>query len=136
MSAGNSYDGPVLEGVKACLAAALGVDAEKVTPPASLVRDLGAESIDFLDVIFRLEKRFGIKIPRDDLFPEKILTNPQFVKNGRLSPAGLEELKRKLTAIDLTEFGRDPVIAKLPELFTVKMILDYVASRTRQPVSG
>lgn len=132
MSNVNASDGVVLEGVQACLAAALGLEPSAVTAEASLVRDLGAESIDFLDIIFRLEKRFAIKIPRDDLFPEKILTNPQLTKNGRLTSEGVEALKQKLRTIDLAEFAKDPVIAKLPELFTVRMILEYVTNRVAQ----
>ncbi|NIP86861.1 MAG: acyl carrier protein, partial [Planctomycetales bacterium] len=62
----------VFDKVQAALVDALGVDDDEVTPEATLVGDLGAESIDFLDIVFRLEKAFSIKIPRGELFPEDI----------------------------------------------------------------
>ena len=61
--------------VRTALTEALGVDDEEVVPEATMVGDLGAESIDFLDIVFRLEKSFGIEIPRSELFTEDILTN-------------------------------------------------------------
>ena len=65
----------VFEKVRTALVDALGVDEDEVKPQATLVGDLGAELIDFLDIVFRLEKSFDIKIPRGELFPEDILTN-------------------------------------------------------------
>ena len=62
--------------IRTALVDALGVDDDEVTPEATLVGDLGAESIDFLDIVFRLEKTFDIKIPRGELFPDNVLNNP------------------------------------------------------------
>ena len=62
----------ILEKVTETLVDALGVDDDEVTSEATLVDDLGAESIDFLDIVFRLEKNFSIKIPRGELFPENL----------------------------------------------------------------
>ena len=58
--------------VQESLVDALGVDDDEVTGDATLVGDLGAESIDFLDIVFKLEKAFGITIPREELSPEDI----------------------------------------------------------------
>ena len=66
----------------------------------TLVGDLGAESIDFLDIVFRLEKAFDIKIPRGELFPEDILTNAQYVQNGKVTPEGLAQLKQRMPFAD------------------------------------
>ena len=85
----------VFEKVKETLVDALGVDDEEVTATATLTGDLGAESIDFLDIVFRLEKSFNIKIPRGELFPDNILNNPEFVQDGRLTTAGLQQLKQR-----------------------------------------
>src|SRR6478736_3791769 len=74
----------VFEKVRTCLVDALGVDDDEVTPEATMVGDLGAESIDFLDIVFRLEKTFNIKIPRGELFPEDILSNAQYVQDGKV----------------------------------------------------
>ena len=78
----------VFEKIQAALVDALGVDEEDVTPEATLVGDLGAESIDFLDIVFRLEKAFDIKIPRGELFPEDILTDAKYVQDGKVTEAG------------------------------------------------
>jgi len=112
-----------------CLVEALGVDEEEVTPQASLTKDLGSESIDFLDIVFRLEKGFNIKIPRGDLFPENIFNNEQFVQNGLLTPAGLEELKKRLPHADLTEFSKNPNVREVADLFTVGMIVNYIDTK-------
>ena len=120
----------IFQGVRDCLINALGVSESQVTLESSLVKDLGAESIDFLDVVFRLEKTFGIKIPRGDLFPENLLTNPAFVKDGRITPAGLAELKRKLSHVDFTAFEDNPLVSRLSDIFTVKMIVDYLYDKT------
>ena len=72
----------VFEKVREALVDALGVDDDEVTPQATMVGDLGAESIDFLDIVFKLEKGFDIQIPRDELFPDDILTNAEFVQDG------------------------------------------------------
>src|ERR1700722_16628991 len=83
----------VFSKVKEVLTTALAVDDDEVTPEARLSEDLGAESIDYLDISFQLEKTFGIKIPKGELFPENIFTNPEFVQNGKVTPKGLAELK-------------------------------------------
>ena len=79
----------VFEKVKDSLMEALGVDDDEVAPGATMVGDLGAESIDFLDIVFRLEKAFEIEIPRKELFPEDILTNAQFIEDGKVTRAWL-----------------------------------------------
>ena len=115
--------------VQGCLVDALGVEEDEVTPEATLAGDLGAESIDYLDIIFRIEKAFGIKIDRSEMFPEDIFNNPDFVKDGRLTPEGLDLLKKRLPYTDLSRFEADPQVADLRDLFTVQMIVDYVASK-------
>ena len=82
-----TYD-EIFDKVQTTLVDALGVDEEDVTREATLQGDLGAESIDFLDIVFRLEREFGIKIPRGELFPdEKLFTDPNFVKDGKMTEA-------------------------------------------------
>jgi len=119
----------VLEKVKDCIAKALETDAADIKAEAKLMADLGAESIDFLDIVFRLEKAFKIKIPRDDLFPEKVLTDARYVKSGRITEEGLALLKTKMPKVDFTSFEKDPLVARLPDLFTVQMIVDYIERR-------
>lgn len=117
----------ILQKVKEILVDALGVDDDEVTPEAALMRDLGAESIDFLDIVFRLEKAFAIKIPREELFPaENLMGNSEFVTDGKLTEKGLNELREKMPHTDITEFEKDPDINKLADLFTVNAIVNYV----------
>ncbi len=117
------------EKVQEVLMEALGVDEEEVTPEAKISADLGAESIDYLDITFRLEKAFDIKIPRGELVPEQLLNNPEYVQDGKLTPEGLAQLKQRMTHADLTEFERDPEVAKIMDLFTVQTIVNYVMSK-------
>lgn len=119
----------VFSKVQTALVDALGVDEEEVTPQARLVGDLGAESIDFLDIVFRLEKAFDIKIPRGELFPEDILTNAEYVQNGRLTPDGLVQLKARMPFADLTNFSANPAVQDFGNLLTVQDMCRYVQSK-------
>ena len=119
----------IYEKVKAALVDALGVDDDEVTPEATMVGDLGAESIDFLDIVFRLEKAFGIKIPRSELFPEDVLSSTDFVVNGKLNEAGLAALKERMPFVDLTKFEANPSVQNFPNTLTVEDMVRYVASK-------
>lgn len=119
----------ILKQVKTVIAQALKVAEDKVAPGASLIKDLGAESIDFLDIVFRLEKTFKIKIPKGELFPEKLLTDPTFAKDGRVTSAGLDELRKRIPNGQWDEFSKNPVVANLGEVFTVGMIVDYLSDK-------
>jgi acyl carrier protein len=119
----------VFEKVQETLAAALGIEKDDIHPQSSLVRDLGAESIDFIDIIFRLEKTFDIKIPSGDLFPGHILNDERFVSQGRVTEAGLAELKARVPYLDVEAFGRDPQVTKMGDFFTVQMVMNYLKDR-------
>ena len=120
----------IMQQVQEVLVDALGVDDDEVTSEATLMGDLGAESIDFLDIVFRLEKVFGIKIPREELFPaENLMTDSEFVHNGKLTEKGLAELREKMPHTDITAFESDPDINKLADLFTVNAIVNYVEGK-------
>lgn len=120
----------VLQSVQEVLVDALGVDDEEVTGEATLMGDLGAESIDFLDIVFRLEKAFGIKIPREELFPvETMMNNPEYVQGGKLTQKGLAAMRKEMPHTDLAGFELDPDINKLGNLFTVNSVVNYVESK-------
>ena len=120
----------IFEKVQEVLVDALGLDDDEVTKDATLMGDLGAESIDFLDIVFRLEKSFGIKVPREELFPaESLMNNPDYVSGGKLTDSGLAEFKAKMPHTDFSSFEADPDINKLPDLFTVKSIVNFVEQR-------
>lgn len=121
----------VFEKVQETLVDALGVDDDEVTAQATLTGDLGAESIDFLDIVFRLEKAFDIKIPRGELFPDNILNNPEFVQDGKLTEVGLAQLKKRMPHADFSEFEQNPDINKMAELFKVQTIINYVMGKIK-----
>lgn len=120
----------IFDKVKATLVDALNADDDQVTPAARLQADLGAESIDFLDIVFRLEREFGIKIPRGELFPESIFQgDPSLVQNGVVTATGLKELRDKMPfaePADLDKFAADPKLDKMGDLFTVNLIVRYI----------
>ncbi|MDP6722461.1 MAG: acyl carrier protein [Pirellulaceae bacterium] len=115
--------------VQETLVDALGVDDDEVTPDATMVGDLGAESIDFLDIVFRLEKAFEIEIPRSELFPEDVLTSAEYVQDGSVTQAGIEELKKRMPFADLTKFESNPVVQEFGNLLTVSDLCRYVESK-------
>jgi acyl carrier protein len=109
---------------------ALGLDEDDVTEEATLMGDLGAESIDFLDIVFRLEKTFNIKVPREELFPaESVLNNPEFVSGGKLTSKGLAELRARMPHTDLSDFEKDPDVNKIADLFTVGAIVNFLEAK-------
>jgi acyl carrier protein len=116
--------------VQETLVDALGVDEDEVTEEATLMGDLGAESIDFLDIVFRLEKTFGIKIPREELFPaENLLNDSEYVDNGKLTEVGLARLKTQMPHVDFGDFEQDPDLNRIPDLFRVQSIVNYVDTK-------
>jgi acyl carrier protein len=119
--------------VAGVLVEALNVDEHEITPAASLQGDLGAESIDFLDIVFRLEREFGIKIPRGELFPESVFQgDPEFVQEGRVSDQGMEELRLRMPYAALDGFDHDRRLSAIPDLFTVNLVAHYIAWKIGQ----
>jgi acyl carrier protein len=122
-----SATGEIDTRVARVLVEALNADRDDIAPGTTLQGDLGAESIDFLDIVFRLEREFGIKIPRGELFPESIFQgDPDFVQNGRVTEKGLEELRQRMPFADLSGFEKSPEVSKLSDLFTVDLITRYI----------
>ena len=124
--------------VQGVLEDALGVDAEEVTPTATLREDLGAESIDFLDIVFRLEKAFTtdpakpFKIPRGELFPENLpamMADERFVKVGKITPMGSAELKKRMPFADFSQFDKNPTLEAAQSLLNVQTVVNYIQSK-------
>jgi acyl carrier protein len=112
------------------LVEALNVDEEEIQPGSTLQGDLGAESIDFLDIVFRLEREFGIKIPRGELFPESIFQgDPEMVQNSKVTDKGMAELRARMPFADLSQFEKSRDIAQISDLFTVELITRYVQGK-------
>jgi acyl carrier protein len=119
----------IFEKVKEALVDALGVDDDEITPEATLQGDLDAESIDFLDIVFRLEKAFDIKIERGELFPEDILTNTEYVQDGKLNATGIAKLKERMPFAELSAFEANPVVQNLGKQLTVQDMCNFVAHK-------
>jgi len=120
----------IYEKVQETLVDALGVDDDDVSPEATLVGDLGAESIDFLDIVFRLEKSFDIKIPRGELFPENLAAaDSGFIKDGQVTEAGLAELRAKMPHANVDKLAADPKVENIQNLFTVGMICKFLENK-------
>jgi len=119
----------IFDKVREALVDALGVDDDEVTAEATLQGDLDAESIDFLDIVFRLEKAFDIKIERGELFPEDILTNADYVQDGKVNEAGILKLRERMPFADLTKFEAEPVVQNLGQQLTVKDMCNFVAHK-------
>jgi acyl carrier protein len=130
----------IYENVREVLEEALGADEDEITMDASLTGDLEAESIDFLDIVFRLEKTFStddrpFKISQGELFPENLMENPEWVDNGRFTDAGMEMLKERMPHVDFSGFEDDRDVNKVAELITVKSIVDFVDRKLSQPAA-
>lgn len=121
----------IFEAVKDVLEEALGVDEDEITPDATLTGDLEAESIDFLDIVFRLEKRFSsqdhpFKIEQGELFPENLMENEQWVRDGKFTDEGLDMIKQRMPHLDIEVLEQNRDVDKISELFTVQSIVDFV----------
>ena len=115
------------------LVESLNADENDLTPTATLQGDLGAESIDFLDIVFRLEREFEITIPRGELFPESVFRgDAEFVSEGQITAKGLDKLRARMPYADLGSFDRDRRLSAVPDLFTVDLITRYIAWKLGQ----
>ena len=115
--------------VRDVLVDALAVDEEEVTPQATLTGDLGAESIDFLDIVFKLDQAFGFKIAQGELFPENVQQNPELVQDGKVTPTGIAALKARLPHADFAKLEKDPKVGNVAEIFTVEALVRFVQKK-------
>jgi acyl carrier protein len=119
--------------VASVLVEALNADEDEITPAATLQKDLGAESIDMLDIVFRLEREFDIKIPRGELFPESVFQgDPEFLRDGRVTDEGMRELWSRMPYADLHGFDQDRQFSGIPDLFTVDLVCRYITWKLQQ----
>ena len=127
----------ILQNVRQVLEEALGADEEDITPEATLTGDLEAESIDFLDIVFRLEKKFStptkpFKISQGELFPENLAgADTEFVQEGMVTEKGIAELRARMPHADVDAFAEDPKVENIQELFTVDMICKFLESKLK-----
>ena len=115
--------------MKEILEDALGVDEDEVKPDASLFADLGAESIDVLDIGFRLEKEFGIKVEQSELFPEALFNDPQYVQDSKVTDAGMDELRKRVPYAKLDELDASRDVNQFKNAITVDTMVQFVQSK-------
>ena len=119
----------IFEQVREVLVDALAVDEDEVEMDSTLVDDLGAESLDLLDIVFQLEKKFDIKIDRGELIPTEKLDDPKYVQDGKLTADGLAMLQEALPSANLETFLQNPVIQNLAKILSVKDLVHLVKSK-------
>lgn len=119
----------IISKVQKCVANALGRDEEECELDKVLSTDLEAESIDYLDITFQLEKAFAIKIEKDELFPQKIFQDERYVREGVVTEEGMAFLQERLPYADLSAFRQDPKITKVGDIFTVGLLVNYVKTK-------
>lgn len=122
----------IFKKIQAILVDALAVDDEDVEMNSVLTKDLGAESIDFLDIVFKLEQAFGIKIQQGELFPEGVAQDAKFVRDGKVTPEGIAALKARLPHVNFAKFEADPQVGKVGELFTVETLVRFIEGKLKK----
>lgn len=127
--------------VKAIVADVLAIDESEVEPDGSLINDYGGESIDFLDLVYRLEREFKVKIPRGQIEKEArgALDDEAFAQNGRLTEQGMAQLKKYLSEVPEDRFKDGLSVTAIPTLFTVETFCKLVLraqERQEQPASS
>ncbi|MFO1283902.1 MAG: phosphopantetheine-binding protein [Burkholderiales bacterium] len=115
------------------VADALGCELDEVERSSSLIGDLGAESIDFLDLVFRLERAFKVKIPRGKIVEDARGTLPEaeFEQKGLVTEKGLAQLKTFLSEVPADRFRAPLKVAEIPRLFTVETFCKLVIRAQR-----
>ena len=127
----------VFPGVADIIADALARSTDEVRLQSRLIADLGAESIDFLDIVFRLEQSFGIRIARGEILEQARgeLSEDEFHTDGVLTAAGLARLRDVLDEVPADAFSAGMRVDDVPILFTVETFCKVVARAKRNVTS-
>jgi acyl carrier protein len=120
------------------IADARGCDVEQVKPQVSLINDLGTESIDFVDIVFRLQRTFKIKIPRGKILEDArgSLSAEEFEQKGVVSDAGVARLKSFLSEVPPDRFPTPLMVADIPRLFTPETFCKVVVRQQKAAASS
>jgi acyl carrier protein len=115
----------------------LDVKEDEVKPSASLRGDLGAESIDFLDISFRLEREFGITIMPGELFSSSVSPDePADTRDDRLTDEALDALGARLPYADLGDLQGDARLNQIEDVFTVDLLTRFVQGKLGRHVES
>ncbi len=115
----------VFEKVRDVLVDALAVDEDEVTPEATITGDLGAESIDILDISFKLEQEFDFKIGQGELFPEGVMQDPEYVQEGKVTDKGIATLRENLPHFNFDKLEEDRRVEAVGQIFTVEALVNF-----------
>lgn len=129
----------IFEGVKESLTEVLMLkDASAIHARSSLVEDLGADSLDFLDMLYHLEERFSIRISKDEInyYSNLGLSEAETHVEGRLTPAALEKLRQMMPEVDHSRLKDGLTVAEVPRLLTVETLMNIVARKVEGSASG
>jgi acyl carrier protein len=120
------------------MADALGADVEDIKPKVSLIEGLDAESIDFLDMVFRLERAFKIKIPRGKIVENARgdLPEAEFEQKGIVTEKGLVQLREYLSEVPADRFKTPLKAADIPRLFTPETFCKLVIRAQREATTA
>ena len=123
----------VYPAVAKIIADTLAVDLDRIRPDVALIDELGAESIDFLDLVFRLERAFGIKVPRGQIVTDARgpLAEAEFEQKGVLTEAGYRRLREFLSEVPADRFRVPLKSAEIPRLFTAATFCKVVVRAQR-----
>ena len=132
-------DPPVFAKVQACFAEALGLDVEEVGFDRRVLADLGAESLDLLDIAFRLERAFDIRIPRGGIEQNSrqgLAEGEAYEVNGVLTAAALDRLAEMMPEVDRSEFRDGLKVSEVPTLWRVGTFYNISAGLMAQKAAG
>ena len=127
----------VFPALRDCFCEALGLDEDEIELTASVIDDLGAESLDLLDIVFRLERTFDIKVPRGDLErrAQEDLGDEVYEVDGVLTPAALARLRIAMPEVPADRIVDGLTTRDIPRLFTVetfqKIVIQLLEERAR-----
>ena len=125
----------LLDGVRQCVADVLLIsDGSGITLKSSLVGELGADSLDFLDLVFQLEERFGVKISRAEvnLFQSLELPEEEAHRDGVLTDRAIAKLKTLMPEVDPGVFKPGMAVATVPRLLTVETFVNIVSRKLEE----
>ena len=127
MSRPFDLDPEIWPGVVDAFAIALGLDEDEVEPHSRLISDLGAESLDFLDIVFRLERTFDVKIPRGGIeSTARDDMDGEYEVDGVLTAAGLAKLAEHMPEVPAEEFHEGLRVSEIPDMFRVATFYNIV----------
>lgn len=116
------------EKIAAAIRKALTRDVGEITSDTSLVADLGVDSLDLVEIVYDVEEAFDIQLEPDELFPQRLLRDPNYVQDGAITDAGVAKLAEQFSFTPLPEIAPGtPVGDVAARLLTMRVFADYVA---------